>query len=110
MISIAGKGWAYPDSNACQCKRARSERATAKLIFNANSTRAMIKLRGKIKIKGDGQECPSHTGAVLARQSRFLTGLGARFGMTSLSYHGRGGSPVQAIKILGLKSRIIAQL
>jgi len=30
----------------------------------------MIKLRGKIKIKGDGQECPSHTssGAVEDKQ------------------------------------------
>jgi hypothetical protein len=35
------------------------------------------------KVKGGGQECPSHTGAGAA-YSRFLTGLSARFGMTSL--------------------------
>jgi hypothetical protein len=35
----------------------------------------------KIKVKGSGQECPLHTGNV---NSRFLTGLGARFGMTKI--------------------------
>ena len=35
------------------------------------------------KVKGNGQECPFHTSSDGAN-SRFLTGLGARFGMTSL--------------------------
>jgi hypothetical protein len=37
-----------------------------------------------IKVKGNGQECPFHTSG--GANSRFLTGLGARFGMTSLGW------------------------
>jgi len=33
----------------------------------------------KVKVKSSGQECPLHTGKA---NSRFLTGLSARFGMT----------------------------
>jgi len=35
------------------------------------------------KVKGNGQECPFHTSSDGAN-SRFLTGLGARFGMTKI--------------------------
>jgi hypothetical protein len=47
----------------------------------------------KIKVKGNGQECPFYTCScpspfvALLGDSRFLTGLGARFGMT-MSYGG----------------------
>ena len=37
------------------------------------------KNKNKNKVKGSGQECPVHTS-----RSRFLTGLGARFGMTKI--------------------------
>jgi hypothetical protein len=41
------------------------------------------KINFKNKVKSDGQECPFHTAIAACWDSRFLTGLSARFGMTS---------------------------
>jgi hypothetical protein len=57
-------------------------------------------------MKGDGQECPPTLASALSRTSRFLTGLGARFGMTSLS---EGGIP-QGLKPGSFLRRFAARL
>ncbi len=44
---------------------------------NKNKNKNKNRNKNKNKVKGSGQECPLHTS-----RSRFLTGLGARFGMT----------------------------
>src|ERR1700733_6860360 len=43
---------------------------------------ACVKVRVKIKVKGNGPECPFHPSR--SGDSRFLTELGARFGMTGI--------------------------
>ena len=47
----------------------------------AGIARGEVQRYGKVKVKGNGRECPFHTSSDGAN-SRFLTGLGARFGMT----------------------------